>query len=299
MVPAAPADDIAIIAARLPAVPERLSETWPADKDVLADVRMLLRRWLRAQGAADDEAYDIVVATQEACANAVEHAYGPEVRPFELDAVCEDGRITVTVRDHGNWRPPRGTNRGRGLPHDAGAHGARRRRPHRRGDHRGARAHARQEGGMTSWIARVYEERHGEVAVAAVEGEIDSSNVGEIGDRVRAMLTNRSEALVIDLEQTHYIDSAGINLLFTLGTELDERQQRLLLVVAPSPGSRGCSRSPAWTWRSRRTRRARTHWPPRRRDERQPRLGREAGIPAALAVPGRGCVHLLSLCATN
>ena len=85
---------------------------------------------------------------------------------------------------------------------------------------------------MTSWIARVHEERHGEVAVAAVEGEIDSSNVGEIGDRVRAMLTNRSEALVIDLEQTHYIDSAGINVLFQLGTELDERQQRLHLVVA-------------------------------------------------------------------
>ena len=116
MVPAAPADDIAMIVARLPAVPERLTGSWPADKDVLADVRMLLRRWLRARGASAAEAYDIVVASQEACANAVEHAYGPGVRTFDLDAVCEDGRVTVTVRDHGRWRPPRGTHRGRGLP---------------------------------------------------------------------------------------------------------------------------------------------------------------------------------------
>jgi anti-anti-sigma factor len=87
-----------------------------------------------------------------------------------------------------------------------------------------------------SWLARVVEELHGEVAVAAVEGEIDSSNVGEIAERIRAMLTNRSLALVVDLGQTTYIDSAGINLLFTLGSELNARQQRMLLVVAPGSG---------------------------------------------------------------
>ena len=86
-------------------------------------------------------------------------------------------------------------------------------------------------------LARIVEEHHGDIPVAAVEGEIDSSNVDELGDRLRAMLTNRSEALVIDLAQTSYIDSAGINLLFSLGTELDGRQQRLLLVVAPGSGS--------------------------------------------------------------
>jgi GAF domain-containing protein/anti-sigma regulatory factor (Ser/Thr protein kinase) len=116
MVPPKPADDIAMIIARLPAVPERLSGTWPADREVLGDVRMLLRRWLRGRGASESEAYDILVASQEACANAVEHAYGPGLRSFELDATCEGEVITVTVRDHGSWRPPRGVNRGRGLP---------------------------------------------------------------------------------------------------------------------------------------------------------------------------------------
>jgi anti-anti-sigma factor len=84
-----------------------------------------------------------------------------------------------------------------------------------------------------TWLARVVEDREGEIAIAGVEGEIDSSNVDEIADRVQAMLTNRSDALVVDLERTSYIDSAGINLLFALGAELEQRQQAMHLVVAP------------------------------------------------------------------
>jgi anti-sigma B factor antagonist len=85
-----------------------------------------------------------------------------------------------------------------------------------------------------SWLARIVEERHGDVGVAAVDGEIDSSNVGEIAERVHAMLTNRSTALVLDLERTSYIDSAGINLLFSLGDELHQRQQEMHVVVVPA-----------------------------------------------------------------
>ncbi len=40
-------------------------------------MRPLLRRWLARWGAAEDEIYDIIVAVQEASANAVEHAYAP------------------------------------------------------------------------------------------------------------------------------------------------------------------------------------------------------------------------------
>jgi anti-sigma regulatory factor (Ser/Thr protein kinase) len=116
LVPDAPADDIAIIVARLPALPEELRGRWPAEKEALADVRALLRRWLYAQGATEDEAYDITVASQEACANAVEHAYGPERRSFEVEATYSEGCVRVVVRDDGRWRPPRGDNRGRGLP---------------------------------------------------------------------------------------------------------------------------------------------------------------------------------------
>ena len=56
------------------------------------------------------------MASQEACANAVEHAYGPGRRSFSIEATFDRGLVRVTVRDDGQWRPPRGTNRGRGLP---------------------------------------------------------------------------------------------------------------------------------------------------------------------------------------
>jgi anti-anti-sigma factor len=82
-----------------------------------------------------------------------------------------------------------------------------------------------------SWLARVVEERHGDIPIAAVEGEIDGSNADELAERVHTMIANHTHALVVDLERTRYIDSAGINMLFMLGAELDQRQQRLHLVV--------------------------------------------------------------------
>jgi anti-sigma regulatory factor (Ser/Thr protein kinase) len=115
MVPDDQPDDIAIAAARIPRVPEQLSARWPAQKESLANVRQLLRRWLYARGASEDDAFDITVASQEACANAVEHAYGPGRRSFEIEATFDAGTVRVTVRDEGRWRPPRGTHRGRGV----------------------------------------------------------------------------------------------------------------------------------------------------------------------------------------
>jgi len=80
-------------------------------------------------------------------------------------------------------------------------------------------------------IARVDEEWHGEVPVASLHGEFDASNVGELGGRLRALLSNQLIALVVDLSGTSYLDSAGINLLFSFGTELKARQQGLAIVV--------------------------------------------------------------------
>ena len=115
LVPEERPDDIAIIAARVPPPPEELSGRWPAERTALAEVRHDLRRWLRAHGASADETYEITVACQEACANAVEHAYRPGREAFEVEGTYRDGVVRVVVRDHGRWRPPRGTNRGRGL----------------------------------------------------------------------------------------------------------------------------------------------------------------------------------------
>jgi len=85
-----------------------------------------------------------------------------------------------------------------------------------------------------SILARITAEHYGEIPVVAIDGEIDASNSPDVADRLRAALSNRSQALVVDLAETTYIDSAGINVLFELATALRERQQRLHIVVAPA-----------------------------------------------------------------
>jgi anti-sigma regulatory factor (Ser/Thr protein kinase) len=106
---------VAVLAARIRPLPGQLPATRPAAAESLAGMRPLLRRWLRHWGAGSDETYDIVVAVQEASANAIEHAYGPGGATFDMEAEYAAGEITVVVRDRGRWRSPRGTHRGRGL----------------------------------------------------------------------------------------------------------------------------------------------------------------------------------------
>jgi anti-sigma B factor antagonist len=90
-----------------------------------------------------------------------------------------------------------------------------------------------------SQLARITDEYHGDVPVVAIAGEIDASNAEEVAERLRAALSNRSETLVVDLSDTTYIDSAGLNVLFELSTALGERQQELHLIVGqPSPIAR-------------------------------------------------------------
>ena len=75
--------------------------------------------------------------------------------------------------------------------------------------------------------------------VAGIVGEIDASNTSWIGARLRALVTNQSEALVADLSETTYLDSAGIALLFDLGAELRRHLLELHVVVrAGSPIAR-------------------------------------------------------------
>jgi serine phosphatase RsbU (regulator of sigma subunit)/anti-sigma regulatory factor (Ser/Thr protein kinase) len=111
-----PADDVALLAVHLAPLGDRVVTAWPAQAEALSTVRHLLRRWLRQHGAEDDEIYDITVACQEACANAVEHAYAPGSEAFEVDAQKVGRTIEIVVRDRGQWRRARGSHRGRGMP---------------------------------------------------------------------------------------------------------------------------------------------------------------------------------------
>jgi anti-sigma regulatory factor (Ser/Thr protein kinase)/putative methionine-R-sulfoxide reductase with GAF domain len=105
-------DDVAVVAVRNEPVLAELRVELRANPQVLADVRGMLRRWLRGRGADELTVAEIILAVNEACANAIEHAYSPGPATFELSAVESAGQATITVRDAGRWRPvPRSSSR--------------------------------------------------------------------------------------------------------------------------------------------------------------------------------------------
>ena len=116
LVPEDASDDVAVLAARLDPVGDRLSLQIAADPSKLASIRRNVTRWLTGHGVSADVAADIVLASSEACANAIEHAYGPAEGSVDLDAAIDDGVVTVVVADAGRWRESRSRDRGRGLP---------------------------------------------------------------------------------------------------------------------------------------------------------------------------------------
>jgi serine phosphatase RsbU (regulator of sigma subunit)/anti-sigma regulatory factor (Ser/Thr protein kinase) len=110
------ADDIAILAVQTVGLDELLEVEMPAAPAQLMTSRHLIRRWVEANSGTDDDCAAFAIAVSEACANAIEHAYGLRDETIHLRASLRDGVATVTISDHGEWREPRGGNRGRGIP---------------------------------------------------------------------------------------------------------------------------------------------------------------------------------------
>jgi anti-sigma regulatory factor (Ser/Thr protein kinase) len=108
-------DDVAVVAVQNLEVPEDLRLRLAARPTMLAQVRAVLRRWLVRMQIGGQDASEIILAVNEACANAVEHAYSPAPAEFELKAIKHDGEVMFVITDTGRWRRPRGSNRGRGL----------------------------------------------------------------------------------------------------------------------------------------------------------------------------------------
>jgi anti-sigma regulatory factor (Ser/Thr protein kinase) len=112
----APRDDVALLAVRFePVQIDRIEMTLRAEPESLAQMRRALGRWLRAAGAADAETYEVLVATGEACANAIAHAYPPGEASYVVEGRRHDGAVEIRVRDFGSWRAPRSGSQGRGI----------------------------------------------------------------------------------------------------------------------------------------------------------------------------------------
>ncbi len=110
-------DDVALLAIRLDAVRlAPLTLTLPVETESLKTMRTELERWLAEASVPDHDARDVVLASWEAGANAIEHAQAPAGSSFHFDAVLAGDRIRVEVADEGRWKEPSPReNRGLGL----------------------------------------------------------------------------------------------------------------------------------------------------------------------------------------
>jgi serine/threonine-protein kinase RsbW len=92
-----------------------------ADPAEIADIRRAIRQWLRTLPLEDERRDDVVLASYEALANAVEHAYSAQDDSATLDLEAtyrpQDRYLEVRVSDRGSWHEavvPNGS-RGHGL----------------------------------------------------------------------------------------------------------------------------------------------------------------------------------------
>src|SRR5215213_3841790 len=109
-------DDVALLVVRTVATRTGEFEVHlPAISSSLATLRRSLRQWLKENHADRDDIIEIMIAVGEAAGNAVEHAYGPGDATFDVHGSIDEAELEVVVRDYGNWRAPRGQNRGRGT----------------------------------------------------------------------------------------------------------------------------------------------------------------------------------------
>lgn len=69
------------------------------------------------------------------------------------------------------------------------------------------------------------------VTVAKPPADVAMENARAIHDELEAAISNASEGLVLDLAETRFLDSAGIDMIFELREQLANRRQRLALVA--------------------------------------------------------------------
>jgi anti-sigma regulatory factor (Ser/Thr protein kinase) len=74
----------------------------------LRDIRVAVRRWLAAVGAAPRTGANLLVAIGEGRTNAVEYAYGSSGGTVTVHMELQLPDVLATVRDTGRWRPPCG-----------------------------------------------------------------------------------------------------------------------------------------------------------------------------------------------
>ncbi len=98
----------------------------PARPRDLTELRHALMRWQAGNDLPRELAVDVQLATYEALANAVHHAYPDSDGTVELRARHDPGLLRIEVTDHGHWQPwnssPGSRSRGLLLIHELTHH---------------------------------------------------------------------------------------------------------------------------------------------------------------------------------
>jgi anti-anti-sigma factor len=84
-----------------------------------------------------------------------------------------------------------------------------------------------------SELVHVRIEERGDVVIAHLSGELDIASSRGTGDTIGGALSQDTRALVVDCSELTFLDSSGVNMLFSLARRLGSRRQELR-VVAPS-----------------------------------------------------------------
>lgn len=78
---------------------------------------------------------------------------------------------------------------------------------------------------------RVEVMQEGAITIAQIAGEIDIANRAQFADEVLGRMADDSTALVVDLTELRYIDSAGMRTLFEIAAALNMREQFFAVAV--------------------------------------------------------------------
>jgi anti-anti-sigma factor len=71
----------------------------------------------------------------------------------------------------------------------------------------------------------------GSTTIAAIAGDVDMANTASLAAALMAGIDAEATALVLDLSDVRYLDSAGVQLLFDLARRLDTARRRFGIVV--------------------------------------------------------------------
>ena len=84
-------------------------------------------------------------------------------------------------------------------------------------------------------LATIESHRDGDRCFLRIRGEVDMSNVSDLAGAIEDALPNDAPFFVVDLTDTIYLDSAGVQLLFRVAGRLRSRRHQVA-IVAPREG---------------------------------------------------------------